>query len=343
MSNHELDAAGIDDPDLRAAFRTSGRILRRQRRGEQHARYLFPAAKRPHLDACWGVLAHLTDIADGFEHSPAVRALRLDEWQVAFSCALDGVPDLTETSSSTTDQRADTALAEAFVHFLHTWKVPADSVPAFLAGQRRALWVEEFRTRAELDDYLTAVALPPALWLNALLETISPEADYLCSEAARAFRLIDFLWDIRADLDAGRLHLPEESLRQFGIDRERLHYEVGSGRASKAVRRLMRYEIDCARNHLDIGSAWPDTLHATSRTFAQTEVRRRYRMLEHLERAECEFFADPGMERKRLALNTIGAALVAVTKAQVINHRNGRGRMLSLTCLSEAVRERGKR
>ncbi len=58
-----------------------------------------------------------------------------------------------------------------------------------------------------------------------------------------AFQLTNFLRDIAEDLRRGRVYLPQESLDQFGVDRDRLR----RGRVDEPIRNLLAWEIERAR------------------------------------------------------------------------------------------------
>lgn len=337
MSQYEIDAAGITDPRLRAAYRAGERILRAHGRGQQNVRYMFPAAKRPFLDAFWGVVAYVDDLADDPAHSAAVRELRLGEWENAFLACRDGGPIGDDPGS--TDERDDHALAFAFVDVMRRWELPLDQVPDYLAGQREAIHTHEYATAADLDRYLDTVTLLPAAWVNTLFESISADAPHLCREAVTAFQLIDFLVDLRDDLDAGRLYLPVEHLTRFGLDRDRIEFEVGSGRAGRGLRDLIRFELEIAKSHFAVGSSWPETLHPSARTFMEFDLRRHRRIIEDLERDDYEFVAHRSAGSLRSTARMLTDALLFTAKSRVVNH----GYALPPHIRSAAANVRGRR
>ena len=58
-----------------------------------------------------------------------------------------------------------------------------------------------------------------------------------------AFQLTNFIRDVAEDLGRGRIYLPQSSLDEFGVDRDRLQ----RGRVDEPIRNLLAWEIERAR------------------------------------------------------------------------------------------------
>lgn len=155
---------------------------------------------------------------------------------------------------------------------MRTWDLPYLRVPEFVDGHRKALVTYEYTDDEHLDEFIQTVTLLPAVWINQIFEPQNDEAEELCRHTITAFQLIDFVWDLREDLDLGRLYVPTDHLTRFGLTRADLDRQIGSGYISDALRELIRSEVDVAKSHLDAGRSWPRTLHPTSRAFMETDI-----------------------------------------------------------------------
>jgi phytoene synthase len=60
-----------------------------------------------------------------------------------------------------------------------------------------------------------------------------------------AFQLTNFIRDVAEDLDRGRVYLPVADLESFGVGRA----DLAAPSASPAVRRLIAFEVERARDH----------------------------------------------------------------------------------------------
>jgi 15-cis-phytoene synthase len=77
-----------------------------------------------------------------------------------------------------------------------------------------------------------------------ILQPLSPDALVPARDLGNAFQLTNFLRDVAEDLDRGRVYLPQEDLRRFGVDPtgERSRVLAG-GAVSPEWRALMRFEV----------------------------------------------------------------------------------------------------
>ena len=90
----ELDAAGITDPELRAAYTACRALNARHGRTYFLATRLLPPARRPAVHALYGFARYADEIVDdlGLDRSDAAKAARLDALDAELARALGGEP-----------------------------------------------------------------------------------------------------------------------------------------------------------------------------------------------------------------------------------------------------------
>jgi phytoene/squalene synthetase len=71
-------------------------------------------------------------------------------------------------------------------------------------------------------------------------------SDFTCS----ALQLANFWQDVRSDYDRGRIYLPLEDMRRFGVDEETIASRVSTA----AFRDLLKYEVSEARRMFAAGA-----------------------------------------------------------------------------------------
>ncbi len=102
----------------------------------------------------------------------------------------------------------------------------------------------------EVMDYCRRSANPVGRLLLHLYGQATPRnvghADAICS----ALQLINFLQDVAVDYRKGRIYLPQDEMRQFGIDEAR----IARGDASGMWWPFMQLEIERARRLLQAGA-----------------------------------------------------------------------------------------
>jgi phytoene synthase len=234
----ELDAAGITDPALRAAY-TACRVLN-ARHGRTYflATRLLPKARRPAVHALYGFARYADEIVDdlGSDRSDAARAELLDELGAHLDRALRGEP----TGVPVLTALADTARRYAIepAHF-------AD----FLASMRMDTVVTDYPTFAELGVYMHGSAAVIGLQMLPVLGTVGPRAaaEPYAAALGVAFQLTNFLRDVGEDLERNRVYLPADVLSEFGVDRELLQRCRRTGRADGRVRRALAHLVAYTR------------------------------------------------------------------------------------------------
>ena len=104
---------------------------------------------------------------------------------------------------------------------------------------------------AELLDYSRRSADPIGRALLHVFDAVGNEtfrhSDRICS----ALQLINFWQDTAIDYAKGRIYLPQDDMRRFGVTEA----QIAQGRVDDAFRALMRFEIERTRAMLHEGAA----------------------------------------------------------------------------------------
>ncbi|GEL17183.1 phytoene/squalene synthase family protein [Pseudonocardia asaccharolytica] len=228
----ELDAAGIVDPGLRAAYAACRELNAVHGRTFFLATRLLPAARRPAVHALYGFARHADDIVDdlGDGRSFADRAAQLGSLAVSLGTALDGGPAAHPVLAAV----ADTA---------RRYDIERQHFIDFLASMRMDLDVTDYPAYADLARYVHGSAAVIGLQVLPVLGTVVPRAEATPHAAALgvAFQLTNFLRDVGEDLDRGRIYLPADELAAFGVDRGLLVWCRRVRRTDPRVRRALAH------------------------------------------------------------------------------------------------------
>jgi phytoene synthase len=225
VSRRELDAAGITDPDLRAAYAASKAINASHGRTYYLATRLLPIEDRPAVHALYGFARIADDIVDGTlpkaQQALELLALERDMWS--------GTHPVLR------------ALADTVERYRIDRRLFAD----FLTSMRMDLHVKEYATFDDLAAYVYGSAGVIGLQMLPVLGTVGPraEAEPYAAALGEAFQLTNFLRDVGEDLDRGRVYLPLDELAAFGVDRNRLRWARRTGRPDQNVRRALAHLV----------------------------------------------------------------------------------------------------
>jgi 15-cis-phytoene synthase len=263
-------------PELAAAYRTCGRLHADYGRTYFLATQLLPSWKRPYVHALYGFARFADELVDDPEMVPAEAHAALDDLEKGLLKALAGVPP-TDGVSSTRD---DVLLALADT--ARRWELPAEQFTMFLQSMRMDLFVTEYESWDVLLSYVEGSAAVIGLQMLPILEPSSKVAASYARDLGIAFQLANFLRDVGEDLRRGRIYLPQDSLRHFGVSRESLATGVVNG----AVRQLLAYEIARCREIFRSAEPGIRLLHPTSRDCIRTAYTLYAGILDAIERAD---------------------------------------------------------
>ncbi len=277
----ELDAAGIDGAALRASYARCRASNARHGKTYYLATVLLPPAKRPYVHALYGFGRHVDDIVDDMAPTlrPAERAERLRAWSANFLADLEW--------GATSDP-----VSRAVIDTIDRWQIPTSYFADFLESMRMDLSVTSYATYDDLARYMWGSAAVIGLQMLPILGRSDDGVRWDVLEAhaielGTAFQLTNFIRDIAEDLRRGRVYLPEESLEQFGVDRDRL----ARGQVDESIRNLLAWEIERARRLYARAAAGIDLVHPTSRDCLRTASTLYAEILDEIERADYDVFS----------------------------------------------------
>ncbi|KOV81013.1 phytoene/squalene synthase family protein [Nocardia sp. NRRL S-836] len=224
-----LDAAGITDPVLRAAYGRCRELHASFGRSYYLATMLLPPWKRPYVNALYGFARHADEIVDnGPEHS---RAEQFRTW------SHQALADLAD------DTAQGDEVTVALRHTLRRWDIPLRHVETFLGAMEADLTINDYETLDDLAGYMYGSAAVIGLQMVPILEPLCDEAFDRARVMGEAFQLTNFIRDIAEDLARGRVYLPARDRRRFGVTRT----DLASARTTQHVREWLRFEIERTR------------------------------------------------------------------------------------------------
>jgi phytoene synthase len=270
-----LDRAGITDPVLREAYRLCGRLLVAvDGRSHWAGTLLLPADKRPHAWAIYAVARWADQLLDSGD--PRDRAGRYEVWRQRM---------LTDLRRG----RCTDPLGQAFAHTAKVYGFDPEDVETMLDGWRADLEVSEYATWQELREYAEAINGPAGRMVLRLVEPIHPRADHAMTELVVALQLANVVRDVGEDMRLGRIYLPAEDLRCHDVTLD----ELRAARPTPRLRRLIRFEVQRARELFARGVEVTELIHPRCRPFVWAVIEHHRVMLTEVERRGYDVFTRP--------------------------------------------------
>jgi phytoene synthase len=232
VSKHDLDAAGIFDPALRASYELCRQLNAEHGKTYYLATLLLPPAKRPYVHALYGFARYADEIVDDLASTltDSQKAEQLKIWGDEFLAKFD----LGQTNDP---------VCLAVLDTVRRWNIPREHFEAFLHSMTMDLTVTQYETYEDLYEYVYGSAAVIGLQMVPILEPTSPDAYKHATELGVAFQLANFIRDVGEDLERGRVYLPLQELASFGVTRADLEKRI----ATPEIKSALKFQIARAR------------------------------------------------------------------------------------------------
>jgi phytoene synthase len=250
--------------------------------------YSFLLLSRDQRDAMCAVYAfmrHCDDLSD----EPGATQAGLQKWRDGLAAALagqyDGHPDWPALHDS-----------------VRRFRIPHEYLYEMIEGVASDLEARRFESFPELYRYCYQVASVVGLTTVHIFGFHSPEALQRAEQCGIAFQLTNILRDIREDTERGRVYLPAEDLRKFGVTEE----DLIKGHRSPEFVELMRFETARARGYYAESAPLLHLVHPRSRASLRALISIYSRLLDRIEQSGYDVFT------RRISLSRAEKTWIAV-------------------------------
>lgn len=167
-------------------------------------------------------------VADDFADEPAYegrRARELDAWEEQLHAAYRG--------------RVEHPVLVALADTVDRFALPIKEFTELMSGFRTDLERRRYATFDELRGYTRLAAEPVGRLLLYIGGYRAPELHAFAEDLSTALAVARLIQDVPADWQRGRVYLPAEDLRHFGVSEA----DISQRRITPAVSALVRYEV----------------------------------------------------------------------------------------------------
>ncbi|MCA9993425.1 MAG: squalene/phytoene synthase family protein [Ardenticatenaceae bacterium] len=222
------------DQDLsRMAYRHCEELTSEHSRSFYLASALLPRPKRQAIRAFYAFCRTTDDIVD---YPADDTQTRLDDWRRRALTSAHAPDDLVPVAWSDTCTR---------------YHIPKHYAYQFIDGVARDLHQARYETFAELAEYCYGVASTVGLISMHIVGFHTEQAIPYAIRLGVALQITNILRDVAEDWRRGRVYLPQEELRAFGLSEA----DIAAGVVTPQWREFMKFQID--RNRRLYREAWP--------------------------------------------------------------------------------------
>lgn len=179
---------------------------------------------RKHIFALFAFARVADDFADEKAYEGR-RARELDRWEEQLHDAYHG--------------KAEHPVFVALADTVDKFALPITEFTELLSGFRTDLERRRYATFDELRSYTRQATEPIGRLLLYIAGYRAPELHAYADDLSTAVAIARLVQDVPADWQRGRVYLPAEDLRHFGVTEA----DIASRRVTQAVGALVRYEV----------------------------------------------------------------------------------------------------
>jgi phytoene synthase len=234
---------------LTQSYRLCREISRRTAKNFYYSFLVMPRAKRDAMCAIYAFMRRSDDIADSAAN-PAVALTGLQQWratvEAAFCCAgvspavPDGTANRRDACSTVTDP-----ILPALVDTVRRYRIAPRYFFELLDGTEMDQAVTRYETFDDLYRYCYRVASCVGLVVLPVFGYEDDKALVPAEACGIAFQLTNILRDVKEDAALGRVYLPAEDMRRFGVSEA----DVMNAQLTPQFRELLKFEADRAREY----------------------------------------------------------------------------------------------
>jgi phytoene synthase len=226
---------------LEESYLACCRLARRAAKNFYYAFWTLPRDKRRAMCALYAFFRRTDDLGDdepvqgsGFgvqgsnaEHTAEARRAALRTWRDSLRRAMTGT--------------FDDPLLPAVVDTVRRYSIPLEYLETSIDGVESDLDRTTFATFDELARYCYQVASVVGLACVHVWGFRREQAAYdAAHQCGVAFQMTNILRDVGEDAARGRIYLPQEDLRRYGVTAE----QIRSGVVDDAWRKLMHFQAE---------------------------------------------------------------------------------------------------
>ncbi|MBI1735305.1 MAG: presqualene diphosphate synthase HpnD [Candidatus Rokubacteria bacterium] len=230
-------------------------ITRKSRSNFYYAFLALPRARREALYAVYAFCRTVDDIADlGDGDGPDEQRRQLAEWRA----------DVGRCYEPAGEPRHP--IARRLAAAVRAYPIPRPALEAIIAGVEMDLDRTTYETADDLYPYCYRVASAVGLCCIEIFGYTAPATRAYAVNLGVALQWTNILRDVGTDARAGRVYLPQEDLRAFGVTGD----DLREGRVTDGFLELMAHEAERAREFYR--AAWAARPAADARSLVPAEI-----------------------------------------------------------------------
>lgn len=228
---------------------------------------------------CRHVDDEIDEIGDGDE-AEAIKSV--EKWKANLNFIYEN--DFNEQLTTNSEQ---TQVFIAWKDLLTNYKIPQNLPLELVQGVLMDTTIKRYETFEELYVYCYRVASTVGLMSSEILGYADKNALEYAEAMGIGMQLTNILRDVKEDAEIGRIYLPQEDLRKFGVTEE----QIFAGKFDENFRQMMKFQVKRARDYYEKGEKGIPMLEKDSRFTVLLASRIYGRILDKIEKLDYNVFS----------------------------------------------------
>jgi phytoene synthase len=199
----------------------------------------FFSLPKTQREAITAVYAFCREVDDAVDHPQNDPHLAIARWREEINRTYDGKPTLPLTRSLHTA--------------IENFQLNKEYFDGILTGVEMDLRMNRYPTFESLQEYCYHVAGEVGLLCMEIFGYRSERLKNYAVKLGTAFQLTNILRDVGGDAEKGRIYIPQDDMKRFGVDEA----DVMARKLTPAFQRLMAFEARRARSYYQETAALP--------------------------------------------------------------------------------------
>jgi 15-cis-phytoene synthase len=282
------ETAGVT---LEEAYSVSREIARREAKNFYYAFLALPAAKRNAICAVYAFMRRADDISDDESISRSERRRQMETWLAEWHAVDAGGSTSNPVFLALKDAKERFGISSRLLDQL-VEGTTMDLKPGLDSLEKNAsgIFFDTYPTFDDLYRYCYLVASVVGLVCIRIFGYRDSRAEKLAEETGIAFQLTNILRDVQEDAQRGRLYLPLEDLKRFGVKPEEITSLDGRNLAQNQ-RDLLKALAERARKYYRSAEELLPFISSDSRPALRVLVKIYSRVLDKIEEKNYDVFS----------------------------------------------------
>ena len=207
--------------------------------------WLLPKKIRPHFFSVYAFCRYTDDLGD---EADGDRKALLDAWEDEVLSAVEG--------------NSDRPLTKALHQTINECSMPTEPFLRLIEANRIDQHKQRFTDYEELLDYCSYSATPVGQMVLSILGHHDALRIELSDATCIGLQLANFWQDVSVDITKGRIYIPQEDLKRFGVTES----DIQKQKVTEPYKELMQFEVERTRNWFRKGAGLEHTLPRNVRT-----------------------------------------------------------------------------